>query len=973
MRVGLILVLVSVLNVCIYGQFTYPQYRHYTLSDGLPQMQVMSIFQDSRGYIWLGTKGGACYFNGEKFTSLTARDGMINEYVNCFAEDSAGRIWMGTRDGLAIYDGVKISVVKTKGYVHSIAMLPGKLLIAGTQLDSGFYAGVVENDICRYLPGINESTASRVDDITYSYKDSSIVLNSYHGIYSYKNNQLKRIFSSPDTITKIKNSGDDIVFAEGINSRSFRLLEYNEGSIHEIASVKKGRLKVIQQIKSRLRFSVAENAAPIITVTNDTILYDYYKGVQKNVFLTDRNDHLWIGSENGFYKLFNDGFETFKEEYLPVTWSIGEDKNGILWFGTFHFGLIRFDGTRFTRVEPIPGRVSYYHFRTAVDRNGKLYFPGNGLFSYDGRKFGIIDDTTSLTTYYDQRRNLLLAGQHKSVGIFDLKSKKIQIVGAQQGLECRTYIVTINQDRENNYWFGSFSGLASYNPESGKVENYTRKNGRLPADGVISIHKDYKGRMWFGSTNGLLWYDDQTDSVRTLHIEEIDGDMNLITSIDSTWLMFSQQAGIYLMDLQKYYREGKISLSLYNEKNGFRGVEPGQDGAFTDSKGNIWITTGTEVVKINPKDLQPLINSLEIRFTGCNGQPVSFGETKVILGKNVNTATIAFDAICFNRPHSVLYSWKIEGSHDEWSPWKNENYAVLTNLGDGEKIIRLRAKIPGLPLTDYAYASIGLKIQLVFWKQAWFFPALFGFFISIILVSIIILIRTRLRLVTALRQAKVYQVQAIQTQMSPHFIFNALASLQSMILSLNMEKANDYLIRLANLIRGFLDASVSSFALDKENPRKSELPLKQEIEILRNYISFQQEIHPGIFDSEIYVDPDIDTAETLIPPMIVQPFVENSIRHGLLPKSGKGNLHIDIRTDAEAGLIFTISDDGIGIEKADKLKNNSPFRYVSRGRALTIKRIKLLNELGYDIHAETESSDNGTVVTIKLNRNEIRN
>jgi len=217
------------------------------------------------------------------------------------------------------------------------------------------------------------------------------------------------------------------------------------------------------------------------------------------------------------------------------------------------------------------------------------------------------------------------------------------------------------------------------------------------------------------------------------------------------------------------------------------------------------------------------------------------------------------------------------------------------------------------------------------------------------------------------RQAKVFQIQAIQSQMNPHFIFNALASLQSMILSVNMEKANEYLVKLSALIRGFLEASVSKgVQMEKWKNGKMEITLTEELATLENYISFQQLIYPGRFDYQLDIDSGINPSEQTIPPMLLQPFVENAIRHGLLPQKGKGTLNIHISPAPGNGISVEITDDGIGMEKAGSAIRNSPFRFVSRGRELTLQRIRLMNETGYHIDLNTYSSDQGTKITLQI-------
>jgi sensor histidine kinase YesM len=211
-----------------------------------------------------------------------------------------------------------------------------------------------------------------------------------------------------------------------------------------------------------------------------------------------------------------------------------------------------------------------------------------------------------------------------------------------------------------------------------------------------------------------------------------------------------------------------------------------------------------------------------------------------------------------------------------------------------------------------------------------------------------------------------FQLQAILSQMNPHFIFNVMASLQSMILSANIEKANEYLVKMSNLVRGFLEASVSTSNSKSKDLKQSETCLQNALDVVHNYTQFQQLIYPDKFDYEIYVDPEIDPIHQTLPPMLIQPFVENAIRHGLLQKAGKGFLKISITLTENNFLNIEIADNGIGIKKASEMMHRSNLLYTSRGKELTLNRIKLLNEMGYNIRFDTLSSDQGTKVTITI-------
>jgi len=418
------------------------------------------------------------------------------------------------------------------------------------------------------------------------------------------------------------------------------------------------------------------------------------------------------------------------------------------------------------------------------------------------------------------------------------------------------------------------------------------------------------------------------------------------------------------MDLKAYYQSGRVILHLLNQSNGFMGIEPGQDGAFTDSKGHVWLTSATEVSRLNPKKLRWGTDRLNVRFSDVNGEILAFNEATAVLRSNENSLIVNFDAICFNRPNPVQFSWKLDSKTSEWSTWDERSYAVISGLRNGKTTISLRARVPGLPLAEQASSSLTVQVKMAVYRRTWFFPTLFGLFAFAAFLSLGFLLRTRIRLIDTNRNAKMFQVQAIQAQMNPHFIFNVLASLQSMILTLKMEEANDYLIKLAKLIRGYLDASGPTGVLAGKKPDGGEVPLAQEIELLSNYIHFQQLVFPNGFDVEWNIGPELDTAQQTIPPMLIQPFVENAIRHGLLLKKTRGTLRITIRSIDQGQLQVEVGDDGIGMEKAATMIKKSPYRYVSKGRNLTLTRIRLLNDLGYQIRINTESSDRGTCVTL---------
>lgn len=958
------------LALSVLGQYTYPPYRQYTLRDGLSQMQAMKIIQDSRGYIWVGTKEGLNCFNGSKITSFSEKDGLVSDYIQDVAEDNTGKIWASTKMGLSTFDGSKIISFPHKDQL-SVEIIPtpdGKIWYAGMDHTRKTIIGYFENGIYTdktyVLP--NKEGGFLFE---YSRKENSFVISNVKDLFEFKENRIRQLLSVKNEFGLVGNDSAILVY-EHNNKNILHFWEYRDRQLIDIGGYDSSDSLFLDRIKGDYTFH---------DPFQNTVIHLNQKGIEVNKItdidiahcLVDRDKHLWLATEEGVLQVFSGGFETYKREFLPVIWSVVEDHSHNLWFASYNYGIKKFDGRTFTHYteEMLKKYALNFYFQPQVDQRGMLYFPNNyGIFYTDGKSFGAIRQEPCLATFYDKERDLLFGGYRIFVEVYDKNHQLVRKITESDGLEFKGYISSFGKDPSGDLWMGGFSGLCRYNWETGKVINYNQNNKKLPSEGVLSIFTSPDGRTWFGGTHGLLWYDSHADSIRKIEQEDISGNVSFVTAIDSTWLVFSQSTGVYLMDLKKFNRSGAVELYFFNENNGFLGIDPGQNGAMVDSKGNIWMTSSTEVVKLDPKKLDLKNYSVNVRLSHFNGQRLPFDQKEISLPKNDRTAIVQFEAICFNRPKSAQYSWKIERHKHDWSPWQEEDYAVLTDLHDGESQIQVRVRIPGLPKAE-AMTAMPLVVNLAIWKQDWFFPTLLGIVSLLVLLSISMLYKTRMRMIQVNKQAKMFQLQAILSQLNPHFIFNVMASLQSMILSANIEKANDYLVKMSGLIRGFLDASASSGFSKSKDITATELPLKKELEILDHFIQFQQLIYPDKFDYELSLGPDIQPEKLTVPPMLIQPFVENSIKHGLLQKSGRGKLKISIQFSEKQTLMIEIEDDGIGIKKAEAIMSKSPLLYTSRGKELTLKRIKLLNDMGYFIQFRTDSTELGTKVTLKVQRN----
>jgi lipopolysaccharide biosynthesis regulator YciM len=205
------------------------------------------------------------------------------------------------------------------------------------------------------------------------------------------------------------------------------------------------------------------------------------------------------------------------------------------------------------------------------------------------------------------------------------------------------------------------------------------------------------------------------------------------------------------------------------------------------------------------------------------------------------------------------------------------------------------------------------------------------------------------------------EMQALRAQMNPHFIFNCLSSINRFVLKNETEAASDYLTRFSRLIRMVLI-----------NSQKTMITLEDELEMLRLYLDMERLRFKHSFDYHIIFSNTVDAGNIFIPPLLLQPFCENAIWHGLMHKKGQGRLDIQIRMEDQA-VHCVITDNGIGRKKAEGLKSKSVEKSKSLGLKITTDRLALLNEdrniqSFYQIHdlVAEDGSAAGTKVALQI-------
>jgi LytS/YehU family sensor histidine kinase len=287
---------------------------------------------------------------------------------------------------------------------------------------------------------------------------------------------------------------------------------------------------------------------------------------------------------------------------------------------------------------------------------------------------------------------------------------------------------------------------------------------------------------------------------------------------------------------------------------------------------------------------------------------------------------ISFSSPLFVKPNKQYYRYKYNKG---WFDLENRQIH-LTSISGGSHQLDIICSYDGINWSDPI--SITIQKEIPFKQTVWFLITVISIiFVIVIAVGFILIRQVRSKATKRVqeeRQVNLLKHQAMNSLMSPHFIFNSLTSIQNYINLNDSLKASEYLAKFSRLIRMII-----------EKASQSEISLHEELIRLNYYLDLEKERFKGKFDFYLEVDSQINTLEVKIPNMIIQPYAENSILHGILPKHEHGNLYIKFKKESENTLLILIEDDGIGFNKA---KENAKVGHKSLGTK-TIENILELN------------------------------
>jgi two-component sensor histidine kinase len=928
-----------------------PYIKHYTVNDGLPSNNVYQVFQDSRKFIWFATDAGAVRFDGINYKVYTTADGLPNSEIFRFEEDSRGRLWLFHLNGtFSYFFKEKLFTSLNEKFLDSLSNSMFFRRMYEDEKGSLYFYSNLNREVF-ILDTENHVKKHRFPHVRVKCSGKEKMQDAFMlaGLYKYKGamwlfnqNGIYWIESIDDTLVAY----DNTFHAE-------RAFMQKNGSMFIDAVIKElGQYRLLKfnglKVVDSLHFE-ARRPHEIIT--------DVFEDSNQNIWLSSYYSGIYVYKDNVLLQRFD----------LPKTQNIIEDHQGNIWIATLGSGVYRFH----------PAVLQNKHY-------GAEQFSGQGLKALAERKAGGIwmsegdylyllsdnsikrsknplseGDITGIGEF--ENGSILLHTPEMALQVFQVISQSKEIIQMQRVSQIdhpiKSFVIApdnksaaafypfrlyrFDQNNLKNYIeleFPERFTAAFYNQQgqlhiAGK-NIYQFKDNSLVPDESLQKFVSETVRQHLILSEGIELFNISGDSLWLYQNEKIFSltasfEHNLPMQIKS--MSFDGTSTLFMASSSHIYWSPnpldaiigkKVQLfSLNIHFNNIQQIEIINDTLYIASEeGLSCISTKTLTSQTTKK---PLAYFREILV---NDSPVDFGQKQSIV-RGKNSFSFSLGSIHFS-PEQERYAYRLETRDTNWIMQKAGNI-VYQDLRPGKYTFRFKTKLPTSDWSDELQHFIIVKPTLIQHPV---------FFVMLVSITVALLITFILRRKNKLHQEQetahqmvLLEQKALQSMMNPHFIFNALGSIQSYILKNNSADAGLYLSQFARLIRQNLNAIKTSM-----------IPLDEEVDRLRNYLDLERLRMNNRFSFIIDIGEEIEE-DVLIPTMILQPIVENAIWHGLATLEENGLINIFFTKFTDKTMRIVIEDNGIGTEQA-ALQTKRKDTHLQIGMNLTLKRLELIGK-----------------------------
>lgn len=945
-----------------------------TEKDGLPDIEFYDMIEDQQGFMWFAANKGLYRYDGREFKNYT-HPNKRGLSVFGLQFDQQNRLWCTNISGQFFYienDSLKLffdisknlketqklyefNIYNNKLFIYaskkiiSIDLKTKKIIDHSEKLSHKFIfhnRGVIRNDTL-FIPTGNRgqnSTTNCIGIITKNNPNLSItntVFNSnYYSLYTLNKYKKGLLHTDRDGNVHLSNNYrnfNTIKIADNLNPLLFNGINFLDNKL----------------------WLLANNGALLTTIdsTNTlTLQSQYFKSIATTEVVKDKNENYWFSTlHNGIYVIPNINLLEYPLKKDIGTLSAIEiiDKNNIA-FGSI-YGWVGMYNTK-------TKQTNYFQTKEKRKINKLLYdaYFNKLHISSEGEKNSYIYDFVI--------KKLINITKSKLVGAKSLL--KINDTTLFYGGSSRGNLKTLknkgvyyeNKPLKNRRELRIYDAYYDTNNEDlyvGYVDQLTRFDKGFNRSFITHNNNPIFTRSITKTDNDIIWVSTFTDGVLGIKNDSV------IKIFNTKNGLLSNQTTIVRGDGDDLWIVTEKGIQLLNTANNtFKNLTK-KDGIdsynIIDLKiadNTIWFISNLGLFSAQKDKIFKKQTVAEPYFTSVSiADSIHPLQKKYNLNYSDKKIKIGFNATGFKSSENTQYLYKLKGLNNEWeSLTKGINEVTYNSLPQGNYTFQIKT-IEGNQSSTIKELQFNVKGAL--YKRPWFIAIS-----AITLISLVILYYRRLirkqkekeKIATEQQQNELektlLKLENLRSQMNPHFVFNALNSIQDYIITNEKDLAGDYLGKFADLIRMYLEQS-----------SKQKISLQEEIDTLNQYLELEKLRFEDKLSYKIYVDHTIDTNGIEIPTMLIQPYVENALKHGLLHKKNKGNLSVNITKNSDkTHLICTIIDDGVGRERAIAIKKKQFKPYKSFATKATQNRVELLNY---------NKANKITVVIENLNDNKI--
>lgn len=896
--------------------------------------------------------------------SIIGEEELAGINIYSIIQDLDNTIWLTSNEGLFHYDGLKFTKIQ------SLAMNDLSLFGLDKDNEGNIYCYnlsgqilVIRNKQLKLYCQIPEKHLSGI--VFYAFDDNNNLIISSKDLLKYdkKKNEFKIIFDFKNDVAEYLTKGSDKKIYFWNNNKTYQyfnntLLIKNDN----VLKIGKNQNHTYTSYDNRLVYfsnlfpqAIIESPNGELNKINYNVDYDsmtIYKP-----FISKKKDLVWFSnSKNGIYcydllgnPLFNNKL-LFKDFFISAYL---EDNDGNYWLCTFSKGIVLIPNLNVINYSNID-LIEKDDLKKITKKGDELYFGGvkGNLYKLKNDKIALkvekLEKIESLKylpkaniffinemIYSDNLKNLVGVNTYNKYDVFQNKYSDSIFYVTRSGLfyinnlliskklnyNTRTYCL-FNDEMRKVLWLGSATGLEIR--KNNKFQKILVNDLPIFSSQITEINN----QIWVGASTGILIFENEK-LVKKISIENKLLSNNVLKFIkDGKFVYIATNEGIQRYDLE----DG--SFKNFTKSNGLL------SNAIFDFEvldNQIYLITSKGIQKFSFENLTSINKLPKVSIANVLVNGFKSVSNHQILSSNENNLEFSFLSVTFMDKRNLKYEYQLQGFDEKWYSTNFSNNSIkYTKLPAGKYLFKVRIKDDS-SVSD-KIETFQFEVQTVFWKK-WQF--IIG---SIILISLLFIAYYRKR-ITNLVQKKNEEIEkqkyiqelnksklkALKSQMNPHFIFNALNSIQEFILQNKKELASNYLGDFADLMRSYLNHS-----------QADTISLRDEIETLELYLKLEQIRFEDDFEYQIKYDKklSIDTLE--ISSFLLQPFVENAIKHGLLHKKGNKKISVEFNKINTKVLECIIQDNGIGRVESEKINKNR--KHKSFAIDASQNRLNLLNQ-----------------------------